>query len=483
MTLDPFDISLPYLKSARKTHLKIKIIQTNDLAGWVKTQKTALKVLAQNSAFSKSSPILIQYKPSGAVDCIYGLVSESPDVYDFSKLYVSLTKQLSSDSLKTTSFEFSGLKKSLESIAYTGWGMAAYRYKYSDAKKAPLASLTWSKSADQKSIIADVKAIHLLRNLINIPAYDMAPGHLEDAVRAVAATHKASVKITKGKPLENGFPLIHAVGMASGTQGVRAPRLIELNWIGSKAKSAKTITLVGKGVCFDTGGLDIKPSQYMRYMKKDMGGAAHALALASIIMSHKLPVKLRLLIPAVENAVAAESFRPGDIFKSRKGITVENTNTDAEGRLVLADTLTYATEGKTKPDLVIDFATLTGSARAALGQDIPAMFSNDEKIGRDLQNTAIAQQDPLWQMPLWDGYKSIIESSAADLHNSAGVPGDLIYSALFLQKFLADKPKAPNWVHIDCFAWESSGRPGRAKGGMDTGLRAAAAFLKHRYGS
>jgi leucyl aminopeptidase len=481
MSLDPFDIPLPFLKTSRKTAVTIKIVQTDDLKGWIKSQKETVKAAADISGFSHSSPILALSNTFGKIDCIYGAVPESANVYDFAKLYVSLTKQLSSDFFKTASFEFSDLRKPSEETAFIGWGMAAYSYKYTENKKPPAASLVWNKTADQKSITAQLKATYLLRNLINIPAYNMGPSELENAVRTVAAQNKASVKVIKGKPLENGFPLIHAVGMASGT-GARAPRLIELNWSGSKAKNAKTICLVGKGVCFDTGGLDLKPSQYMRYMKKDMGGAAHALALASIIMSKNLSVRLRLLIPAVENAVAAESFRPGDIFKSRKGITVENTNTDAEGRLVLADTLTYATEDKAKPDLVIDFATLTGSARAALGQDIPAMFSNDDTIGQELQKTAIASADPLWQMPLWDGYKSIIESSAADLHNSAGVPGDLIYSALFLQKFLVDTPKAPNWVHVDCFAWENAGRPGRSKGGMDTGLRALATFLTQRYG-
>lgn len=208
-----------------------------------------------------------------------------------------------------------------------------------------------------------------------------------------------------------------------------------------------------------------------------MGGAAHVLCLAKLIIERNLPVRLRVLVPAVENAVSGSAYRPGDVFTSRKGIRVENTDTDAEGRLILADALTLASEEK--PDLIIDFATLTGSARAALGPEIPAMFSNQEKIGASLQKISLKAEDPLWQMPLWQGYRKYLESATAEIHNSVGIPGDLIYSALFLESFLIGKPR---WVHIDCFAWEQTGKPGRPKGAADTGLRAVFSFLEERYG-
>jgi len=314
--------------------------------------------------------------------------------------------------------------------------------------------------------------------LINIPANDMGPDEMEAAAKYIAEKGNATFKVIKGAKLEKEFPLVHTVGKASP----RSPRLIEFTWQRSGGKAdAPKLTIVGKGVVFDTGGLDIKPSQYMRLMKKDMGGGAHALALAKMVMDLKLPVNLRVLVPCVENAVGGASFRPGDIITSRKGLTVENTNTDAEGRLILADALTYASEEN--PDLIIDFATLTGSARAALGPDIPAMFSNSDKVAQSLQSFSMKEDDPLWQMPLWAAYNKTIEPSDADLHNSASVPGDLIYSALFLQRFLVEtKKKAPDWIHLDLFAWDSSGRPGRAQGGTDMGLRALYNYLEERYG-
>jgi leucyl aminopeptidase len=316
-----------------------------------------------------------------------------------------------------------------------------------------------------------VESVNGLRDLVNTPANDMGPEEIEAAVKVLAKEHEASVKVIKDqKILEKDFPLIFTVGKASP----RLPRLIDMSW--GNAKHPK-VTLVGKGVAFDTGGLDLKPSAYMALMKKDMGGAAHVIALAKLIMDHKLPVRLRLLIPAVENSVAGEAFRPGDIIKSRKGPFVENTNTDAEGRLILADALTYASEGK--PELIIDFATLTGSARAGLGPDIPAMFSNNDTIAGRLQALSEETEDPVWRMPLWQPYRAHIENATGDLLNSAGIPGDGIYSALFLETFVDEKT---DWVHLDCFSWEQTGRAGRPKGAADTGLRTVFAYLQGRYG-
>jgi leucyl aminopeptidase len=280
------------------------------------------------------------------------------------------------------------------------------------------------------------------------------------------------VKTTAAKPLESGFPMIHAVGRAAGP--VRAPRLIELRW---GRRSDPKVTLVGKGVCFDTGGLDIKPSAGMLLMKKDMGGAANVLALAKLVMASKLPVSLRVLIPAVDNAISGDAFRPGDILRSRKGLTVEIGNTDAEGRLVLADALAYADEEE--PELLIDMATLTGAARVALGPDLPPFYTADEALASELMRCAEAENDPLWRLPLWPPYERLIESKFADLNNvsETGFAGSIV-AALFLQKFVE---RARAHLHLDIFGWTPVQRPGRPYGGEAQGIRAIFALLSHRY--
>jgi leucyl aminopeptidase len=313
-----------------------------------------------------------------------------------------------------------------------------------------------------------------VRDLVNTPAADMGPAELEAAAEMLARDHGATLSVTRGDALEQGYPMIHAVGMAAARG--REPRLIELEW--GQADHPR-LALVGKGVCFDTGGLDIKPSAAMRLMKKDMGGAAHALALADLVMRLRLPVRLHLLVAAVENAVAGNAFRPGDVLKTRKGLTVENTNTDAEGRLVLGDALTRAVEAK--PELILDFATLTGAARVALGPDLPALFANDDALAAALIDAGTAANDPLWRLPLWDGYDEMLKSDIADLVNAAegGFAGS-ITAALFLRRFV---PKDIAWAHLDLFAWRPAARPGRPKGGDAMGLRAAWAMLKTRYGA
>ena len=266
--------------------------------------------------------------------------------------------------------------------------------------------------------------------------------------------------------------MIAAVGQ--GAVRERAPRLIELRW---GKESAPRIAIVGKGVCFDSGGLDIKPASGMRLMKKDMGGAAHALALAKLVMAENLPVHLHLLIPAVENAVSAAAFRPGDVISSRKGLKVEIDNTDAEGRLVLGDALAKA--GEEKPELILDFATLTGAARIALGPDLPAMFANNDELAADLEAAARQVTDPVWRMPLWDGYDEMLKSDLADLSNAADSPmAGSVTAALFLRRFV---PEGTPWAHFDTFAWRPSAKPGRPKGGDALGLRAAFAMLEQRY--
>ncbi|TIL42875.1 leucyl aminopeptidase family protein [Mesorhizobium sp.] len=317
--------------------------------------------------------------------------------------------------------------------------------------------------------IAD--GVFLTRDLVNTPTSDMGPDELEKAVRTLAGTYKAGVSVTRGDDLlKNNFPMIHAVGRAS----VGAPRLIDLIW---GPENAPKVTLVGKGVCFDTGGLDIKPSSGMLLMKKDMGGAANVLGLASMIMAAGLKVRLRVLIPAVENSIAGNAFRPGDVLVSRKGITVEIGNTDAEGRLVLADALALADDDE--PQLLIDMATLTGAARVALGPDLPPFYTGDEALASDLAAASVAVEDPLWRMPLWKPYAAKLSSKIADINNvtSDSFAGS-ITAALFLKRFVE---KTAAWAHFDIFAWNPSDRPHGLAGGEAQGIRALERVISKRY--
>jgi leucyl aminopeptidase len=312
----------------------------------------------------------------------------------------------------------------------------------------------------------------LVRDLVNTPAADLGPAELEQAVRQHAERFGAQVRVVSGEELSHGYPLIAAVGAAATPE--RAPRLIELEW--GKPDDPR-VAIVGKGVCFDSGGLDLKPASGMRLMKKDMGGAAHALALAQLIMGERLPVRLHLLIPAVENAVSGAAFRPGDVIKSRQGLFVEIDNTDAEGRLILADALTRALEES--PELIVDFATLTGAARVALGPDLPAFFANQDDLARDVEGAAAEVADPLWRMPLWDPYGEMLKSDLADLANSSSSPmAGCITAALFLKRFVPDETA---WAHLDTYSWRDAAKPGRPKGGDALGLRAVFAVLERRY--
>ena len=316
------------------------------------------------------------------------------------------------------------------------------------------------------------EATALVRDLVNTPAADMGPAELEQAAADLAKRSGGHLRVTSGAELAEGYPLIAAVG--AGATPDRAPRLIELEW--GKGEHPR-VAIVGKCVCFDSGGLDLKPASGMRIMKKDMGGAAHALALARLITGARLPVRLHLLIAAVENAVSGAAYRPGDIVKSRKGLFVEVDNTDAEGRLILADALARAAEGK--PELIIDFATLTGAARTALGPDLPATFVNRDDLASALQEAARRVDDPIWRLPLWDPYDEDLKSNIADLSNTSGNPmAGAIYAALFLRRFVPDDIP---WAHLDTWAWRDPAKPGRPKGGDALSLRAVFAFLECRY--
>jgi leucyl aminopeptidase len=354
--------------------------------------------------------------------------------------------------------------------AALGWRLAQYRFTRYKAGRIPEARLVAPEGvdADRTNLIAE--GAYLARDLINTPASDMGPEAIETAFRDLAARHGAeATSIVGAELLERNFPMIHAVGRAAA----EAPRLLDMRW---GAEDAPTVTLVGKGVAFDTGGLDIKPAASMGLMKKDMGGAANVLALAHMIMGAKLPVRLRVLVPAVENSISAGAFRPGDVLTSRKGLTVEVNNTDAEGRLVLADALALADEEA--PGLIIDMATLTGAARVAVGPDLVPFYTDDETLAAELSAAAARVRDPLWRMPFWDGYEPLIEPAIADLDNapSGGMAGS-ITAALFLRRFVE---KAGAYAHFDIYGWTPTAKPGRPKGGECQAARACFEMLAER---
>ncbi|MCA0046049.1 leucyl aminopeptidase family protein [Mesorhizobium sp. B283B1A] len=326
--------------------------------------------------------------------------------------------------------------------------------------------------ADAARVRRIADGVFLTRDLVNTPTSDMGPDDLEAAVRTLAEVHKAEVSVIKGDDLlVRNFPMIHAVGRAS----VGAPRLIDMTW---GRQDAPKVTLVGKGVCFDTGGLDIKPSSGMLLMKKDMGGAANVLGLASMIMAARLNVRLRVLIPAVENSIAGNAFRPGDVLASRKGISVEIGNTDAEGRLVLGDALALADDEE--PQLLIDMATLTGAARVALGPDLPPFYTGDEALASDLAAASAAVEDPLWRMPLWQPYEAKLSSKIADINNvTSDAFAGSITAALFLKRFVE---RTASWAHFDIFAWSPADRPHGPAGGEAQGIRALERIISKRFG-
>ncbi len=356
-----------------------------------------------------------------------------------------------------------------------GFAHAAYRFdRYRRAAPALAASIA-PIDARQAARVANLAAASkFARDCINTPAADFGPAQLALAARGLAEAHGASFNDLVGDALlEKNFPAVHAVGRASSA----APRIIELRSPSSAPSEWPLITLVGKGVCFDSGGLDLKNSAGMLLMKKDMGGAAMALALAQLIWSEKLPLRLRVLIPAVENSIGPNAYRPGDVLQTRRGLSVEVGNTDAEGRLILCDALAAADEEAC--EAIIDFATLTGAARVALGPEIPALFSSDDAAAQELQRIALRENDPLWHMPLWMGYDDELGSKIADMNNvSPSAFAGAIFGALFLKRFVE---RTKLWVHIDCFAWNSRERPGRPVGGEMQGVRAVFAFLRERF--
>jgi len=447
-------------QSARTIH----VVHPDDYAGWLAAQPARVRATVGAHGLTGKAGNSAILPGDGADDWSALLVCDDP---------VSSPWRIASraSALPEGSYR---LAEGDPGAAALGWLLAQHRfdrYKKSDKIAGPRVLLT-NEPARIEETVRVAKAVALVRDLVDTPTADMGPADMQHEAERIAKRHDATLTVTKGHDLEKAYPMIHAVGRAADK--AFAPRLIELEWGNPKHPR---ITIVGKGVCFDSGGLNIKPGGGMALMKKDMGGAAHALALAGLVMEARLPVRLHLLIPAVENAIAGNAFRPGDVLTSRKGLTVEVTNTDAEGRLVLGDALAKA--GEDKPELILDFATLTGAARVALGPDLPATFANDEALAADLLAAGDAVADPLWRMPLWDGYEDMLKSDIADLNNSpeGGFAG-AVTAALFLRRFV---PIDTPWAHFDTFAWRPSAKAGRPKGGEAYGLRAAWEMLKARY--
>lgn len=452
-------------KSAGRV-IPIQLMNSAEAKAWLKKAPAPVRNRADESGFTGApGQILSLHDANGRMERILFGCTKPLDVFSLSPLAQALAAR------DGAIFALDGVAGGDVDAACIGWGLALYRfdrYRKKETKTPALPKLLWPKGVNKKAVQAQMDAACLIRTLINIPANDMGPDELEDAARTLAGAEGMSVKVIRGDALlKQNFPMIHAVGRASP----RAPRLIDLQW--GDPKHPK-LTLVGKGVCFDTGGLNLKPGTAMHTMKKDLGGAAHVLGLALLVMRHQLPVRLRVLIPAVENAVAGNAFRPSDVLTSRKGLSVEVGDTDAEGRLVLADALAWADEEK--PDLIVDFATLTGGV--ALGPDIPALFSNNRTLAFDVLDVAEAAGDPLWPLPLPQSYRKHMASDIADICSVGNARGGTLHAALFLESFVGAKT---DWLHLDLFGWEPSGRPGRSKGGTEMGLRAIFSLLDRRY--
>jgi leucyl aminopeptidase len=444
---------------------EIHVIAKGGFDDWLKDQPENVRALARAAQFKGKSGEMLIIPGEVSEDWSVALgAADNPSVWDMA----SAAARLPEGSYR--------LAEGTPGESALGWLLAHYKFtRYlPKADPVPQRVLLTNEIAAIPEIVRQAEATALVRDLVNTPAADMGPDELQQAAQSVAKAHGADLRITKGHDLETDYPMIHAVGMAADKKHV--PRLIELEW--GNPKNPR-IAIIGKGITFDSGGLNIKPGGSMRLMKKDMGGAAHALALAKLVMEARLPVRLHMLIAAAENAIAGNAFRPGDILKSRAGLTIEIDNTDAEGRLVLGDAITRA--GEDKPEMILDFATLTGAARVALGPDLPAMFCNDHDLAGALSQASVAVHDPVWRLPLWSGYDEMLKSDIADMANSAeGGMAGAITAALFLRKFV---PADTLWAHFDTFAWRPAAKPGRPKGGDALGLRTAWHMLKTRYPS
>lgn len=438
-----------------------------DLPGWLEGAEAATRRWVEAAGFTaKAGSHVLLPAADGGVGRVLAGLGDGTDPWAMAGLTTALPKgSYMLDPEPETD---------LASWCAFAWEMGAYgftRYKSGAGESAQTARLVWPAVAGRAHVERTVAGTTLVRDLINTPAADMGPEELEAAARVLADAHGATMDVVSGDALAEGYPAIHAVGKGSA----RAPRLIDLRW---GPEDGPKVTLVGKGVCFDSGGYDLKPSGGMKLMKKDMGGAANVLGLARMIMMAGLPVRLRVLIPAVENMVSGTAFRPLDVLRTRKGLTVEVGNTDAEGRLVLSDALTEA--DSEQPDLLVDCATLTGAARVALGPEVGVFFANDDTLAVDVERHAAATSDPVWRLPLWAGYRRMLDSKVADLNNVGDSPfAGSITAALFLAEFVSD---TTSWAHFDIYGWNPTPRPGRPVGGEAFALRALYALINDRFG-
>ena len=459
------DFSALLVTDKGQTAHRIEVIRADAFETWLAAQPENIRstVAAHRFTAKAGEFVILPAEPGGLWSAVAG-AADSPGLWDGAAL---------ASRLPGGTFRITG---EMAPNAALGWLLAHYKFdRYlSEAEPSPARILLSPDPASISQTIRLASATTLVRDLINTPAADMGPADIEESARLVAIANGAELRVTRGNELRANYPLIHAVGRAADKH--HAPRLIEFEW--GKA-DAPRVAIIGKGISFDSGGLNIKPGTSMRWMKKDMGGAAHAIGLGKLIMEARLPVRLHVLIPAAENAISGDAFRPGDIIRSRSGKTVEIDNTDAEGRLVLADAITRA--GEDSPALIINFATLTGAARVALGPDLPAMFANDHALARQISDCAVTAGDPVWRLPLWSGYDEMLKSDVADIVNSAdGGMAGAITAALFLRKFV---PKDVLWAHLDTFAWRSAAKPGRPKGGDALGMRAVFHALEARFPS
>ncbi|MBN9886269.1 leucyl aminopeptidase family protein [Salipiger abyssi] len=447
--------------------LPLHLVETDGLEGWLAGQPDSVRGWVEASGFAGAigEALLLPGEAGQPVAALAGYGSAAARRRTRFALAAAVAK-LGGGTFRIAS----GLPAGKAEEEALGWLLAGYRFTRYAGSEGKTARFVAPDGIDAEKVEILAAAEALTRDLVNTPASDMGPQELEDAARALAEEFSAGIEVVSGAALEEGFPMIHAVGRASP----RAPRLIDLRW-GSEGPS---LTLVGKGVCFDTGGLNLKPGSSMGLMKKDMGGAANVLGLARAIMALGLKLRLRVLIPAVENSVSGNAFRPQDILTSRKGLTVEINNTDAEGRLVLADALALADEET--PDLIVSMATLTGAARVAVGPDLAPFYTDDEPLAAALSTAGTAAADPLWRMPFWEPYEARIEPGIADLDNApAGGMAGSITAALFLRRFVTETPR---YAHFDIYAWQPNPAPARPKGGLGQGPRAILGALPQALG-
>lgn len=456
----------PLLSSPRSNHITVHILGPDDL----KTATPEVQHVAQRTGFN-AKPGSIGISDKDDVSILLAGRPDQDSVFQWSAIVEDIAHSFGADALNDISFglEFHNKGYFTTLNAVIGWGLGLFQhitYKTTDDAYTPPALLV--EDADMRhQAEAILNGIALTRDLIHIPANSLGPEDLAGAAEDMAKLYKAKIKVIHDKDLlKENFPMVYAVGDSSH----RRPCLIDIHW---GRKDAPKLTLVGKGITFDTGGLNIKPAEAMKRMKKDMGGAAHVLGLAAMIMALELDVNLRVIIPAADNAVSSHAFRQQDVFTARNGKTIEIGHTDAEGRLVLSDALVAACEDK--PDLLIDFATLTGAARVALGYDIPAIFASNPATGMALQTLSMGTDDPLWMMPLWQGYRHEMDSHIADINSIGSGRAGAIYGALFLSEFVSE---GTDWVHMDVYGWSNTHRPGRARGGCDYGLRSCITYIQ-----